>query len=489
MPYFTINDFAAGLDLRRSPLTAPGGTLRKLKNAHVTPGGEIEKRLSFVDCGELPSNYRGLVEMNGKLYSFIASGTDGTGGAIYDPVSQYSVGTIVLPVATLYEVIDWDVYLGKIFVTVWTDNAGNVKRIYDQQPINMAHPPTGLPFGFFCRAYKSKMYMVQGTTMWWSCLDDPLHWNDDATATPPHIGSGFIDMSKEDSDMEMCNALEIYYDKLAVMSERATQLWMIDPDPLKNQYSQTLRQAGTIAWRSALQYGSGDVLYVAPDGIRSLKARNSSLAAAVSDIGSPLDPIMQDLWRTMGQDWLSTAISIVQPVTGRFWVILKDRIYVLSAFPGPKISAWSEYVPMVGGSMMMFTPRHACTHLNTIVMLGDDHHVYAYGRDQYGNQNIYDSSPVDLEFPFHGGDNPATEKQFTGLDAAAAGDWSVYAAYNPENPTAEDYLGMFQGPSFEQGRFPMEGVATHMSLRLRHQAYGPATLSNLIIHYKVGKAD
>ena len=32
MPYFTITDFAAGLDLRRSILTAPAGTLRSLKN-------------------------------------------------------------------------------------------------------------------------------------------------------------------------------------------------------------------------------------------------------------------------------------------------------------------------------------------------------------------------------------------------------------------------------------------------------------------------
>jgi hypothetical protein len=39
-----------------------------------------------------------------------------------------------------------------------------------------------------------------------------------------------------------------------------------DPDPLKNQYVRDPRQAGTVAWRSVLQYGSGDVMYRA--GIR-----------------------------------------------------------------------------------------------------------------------------------------------------------------------------------------------------------------------------
>jgi hypothetical protein len=35
LPYFTITDFAAGLDLRRSELTAPAGTLRSMTNCHV----------------------------------------------------------------------------------------------------------------------------------------------------------------------------------------------------------------------------------------------------------------------------------------------------------------------------------------------------------------------------------------------------------------------------------------------------------------------
>ena len=142
--------------------------------------------------------------------------------------------------------------------------------------------------------------------------------------------------------------------------------------PEKNQYVQTLRQAGTMAWRSVLQYGSGDVMYVSPSGIRSLRARNSSLAAAVSDIGSPLDPVMQDLFRYKGEDWMSGIIAILQPVTGRFWIIMPDRIYILSAFPGPKITAWSEYDPG-------FVITAAALHDNRMVVRDDKNIVYAYG--------------------------------------------------------------------------------------------------------------
>jgi hypothetical protein len=48
MPYFAIEDFKAGLDVRRSRFTSVPGTLQKLENAHITRGGDIEQRKAFV---------------------------------------------------------------------------------------------------------------------------------------------------------------------------------------------------------------------------------------------------------------------------------------------------------------------------------------------------------------------------------------------------------------------------------------------------------
>jgi hypothetical protein len=300
-------------------------------------------------------------------------------------------------------------------------------------------------------------------------------------------GSGSIDLSLEDSDMTDCVALEVYYNNLAILSKTATQLWLVDPDPLKNTYQQTLRQAGTMAWRSVLQYGSGDVMYLAPSGIRSLRARNASLAAAVSDIGSPLDPVIQNLFRTMGEDWMSGAIAVLQPVTGRFWLILagdgdppSSKIYILSAFPGPKVTAWSEYDPG-------FVITAAAIYQNRVVVRDDNNTIYAFGGiDPTGP--VYDDCPVELVFPFHAGDQVATFKTFTGLDATCDGvPWDVYGAFNVEDDTVEDALGQFNGPTFLQGRFPIIGHSTHMSLRLRSKYEGPQTLSNIVVHYQVSE--
>jgi hypothetical protein len=74
----------------------------------------------------------------------------------------------------------------------------------------------------------------------------------------------------------------------------------------------------------------------------------------------------------MGEDWMSGAISLLQPVTGRFWVILPDRIYILSAFPGPKITAWSQYEPG-------FNITAAAVYQHRVIVRDDQNNIYAYG--------------------------------------------------------------------------------------------------------------
>ena len=76
MPYFEVQNFAAGMDLRKSAITAPAGTLRMLQNAHVTAGGEIDKRSAFSKLpNKVPANSFSLVSMGGLLYTLVPDGS------------------------------------------------------------------------------------------------------------------------------------------------------------------------------------------------------------------------------------------------------------------------------------------------------------------------------------------------------------------------------------------------------------------------------
>lgn len=70
MSYIVVENFSAGLDTRRHPLTAKSGTLQTLKNAHVSRGGEIEKRKKFALFATLPADTFGMEASSDTIYVF-----------------------------------------------------------------------------------------------------------------------------------------------------------------------------------------------------------------------------------------------------------------------------------------------------------------------------------------------------------------------------------------------------------------------------------
>jgi len=73
MPYVLIEDFKGGVDKRRTVVTSVPGTCVELTNAHITRGGEIEKRRAFKEWATLPANTHGLAAGGGRVFVFGSS--------------------------------------------------------------------------------------------------------------------------------------------------------------------------------------------------------------------------------------------------------------------------------------------------------------------------------------------------------------------------------------------------------------------------------
>lgn len=69
MPESIIQNFKLGLDARRTVLTSAAGSLVTCENAHITQGGEIERRKAFVRTS-LPNGTFGLCPSNAGLVTF-----------------------------------------------------------------------------------------------------------------------------------------------------------------------------------------------------------------------------------------------------------------------------------------------------------------------------------------------------------------------------------------------------------------------------------
>ena len=462
MPYLLIDNFIGGLDTRKSALTSPPGTLQRLNDCVITPGGEIAKRKAFIQVADLTGTF-GLAATEATLYAFRRN--------VATPIAPSSG---VPGVALVYQTLpnasptlvqtDYDTYDGGVYF-VGSDSAAPTNPHYYNAVVT-----EGAGHGYYVRTYGTKMYAVLGKYIYFSCVGNPQFW----TNVDPHVGAGFINLSTQDSGGEALVSLEIYYDKLSIFSSEASQLWSMDTDPLQNVLDQVLRGAGTITPQGSLQYGSGDVLYLSQTGIRSIKARDASNSGAVSDIGSPVDFEIQNIYNARGKAYFAAARALLEPIVGRFWMIFNDQIFVLSYFPGPKITAWSRYT-------LPFNVDYAAA-CGGHIFLRSGNALYAYGGS---DGNTYDATVAEVRLPYHDMSKPGNNKIFEALDMTVQGSWRVANSFDFNNPDVEETLGMFTTPTWRTGRASFTGDSSHFSLRFYTTDTGPALLSNAAVHYKL----
>jgi hypothetical protein len=570
--YYEIQDFRLGMDLRKDAMTAPAGTLRMLQNAHITPGGEIEKRPAFVPWCNAPSGTMGLAAINTNVYAFVSGGggisapppdgsapgvvsipqpqsaidltnnglayamiSDGTGGTtpVQGNVLQIralpngSVSGMALPLTNGMRLIGTDV--GECYVSTATDAynytvTGNAQVAYPSSAIgpvisgvfpsklldwdtfngqiyatflgtdgqtyhyyNGVAVPEANGKGSNVRTYKEKMWSLGGRNLYFSSVGDPTLWENpssDAKGNVAANGSGLINIGSNDSDSENLLAMEVYYDKMAIFSPLSCQLWFLDVDPSLDQYMQTLRDAGTLAAQSVRQYVAQDVYFLGQHGIRSLRAMNMTMTAAVADVGSPLDPLIQELIANKSTAEVSGVQTILSPRTGRIWMAFSDQVFVLSNFGSPNISAWSVYLPEFG-----IAPNGLVFADPYVVLLGTDQKIY-----RFGGPLAYDSCPVQFLTPFLSFEKAASFKFYQGFDAVCSSNasegWAIDMSFDPTvSPAPFDRICLLDSPTVMDGRVPISGRSTHVQVRATHQAPGPATFAKLFIHYAMAETD
>ncbi|MBI2240294.1 MAG: hypothetical protein HYU59_05760 [Magnetospirillum gryphiswaldense] len=327
---------------------------------------------------------------------------------------------------------------------------------------------TTLVPGSFVKTIGSRMHCVSGPNEHFSGIRQPTKWTTDTT------GAGFIDMSTQASGAEVLTSLATYQKYVAVFAERVVQIWLFDSDPNNNAQIQVLNNTGTASPRSVTQFGDNDLFYCDESGLRSLRARDSSNAAATTDIGVPVDTLIVEKLRTLTTEERNRVTGLIEPRDGRFWLVMKDMIFVFSYFPGSKISAWSTYEPGFDiDDAVVFRRR-------VYVRSGDD--IYVYGG--LDTEFAYDATEAEAWLPYLDAGQPARTKDFNGMDAAVEGEWRVGVALRPTNEGVEDDGPVIYETTYGRERVPLTGSSTHISVRCKSVGTGPATLSAVVVHFE-----
>ncbi|AUQ95949.1 hypothetical protein PhaeoP66_03207 [Phaeobacter inhibens] len=333
--------------------------------------------------------------------------------------------------------------------------------------------------GPFVKTVSTKMYAVADGLLHFSGIQLPTQWTTDA------IGAGFINQTVEDSKADDLKALARYQGQLAVFAKDVTLIWYIDPDPTLNNLSQILAETGTKHPKSVTQFGDSDVFYLDASGLRSLRARDSSNAAATTDIGVPIDGLVTAKARDLvGQEHL--VCGLINPLDKRFWLVMRDEIFVFSFYENAKVSAWSTYktsttaegeasVPFDVDTAVVFAGRPHLRARNTI---------YVYGG--VGDSIAYDATEAEGWLPYLDANKPTAAKNWDGIDVALSGLWEISVAAEPTEIEAASVVARCSETTFNAGRLPYSHSSSHASLRFKSKGAGegPAVFSAAVIHYK-----
>lgn len=570
MPYFVVDKFPGGLDVRDAEFAAPAGCATVAENAHLTRANRWEKRKAFVSKYVLPAGqtfglaaikglnyvfgylpapamptgvlYQRLVHpdsaaltrilsvdpFNGKLYvvaqfsdgsiyhyydgNIVAAWVDGrarasftinagsTGGIasvkvdgvevlnvavawatshtatavavaaqinLFASAPEYTAvndGATVYIIAAAAEGVDPNGRVVTVAVS-GTVTVTNVANMDGGSAIAGTYSP-----GPFARTFKEKMYSVADSLVVFSGVGDPTVLNSDSTNSP---GAGAVNLSNHAAGSEELKGIGLYLSFLAFFAKEAIQVWAVDADDLNNALAQSIPKHGTDSPRSIIQFNETDLFYLDRSrGIRALRPSGTvANYAVIDDVGSAIDPLIRTRRKALSADTVSRAMSLIEPVDGRYWLSMGDRIYVYTYFPKFKVFGWSEYVPG-------FTVDDIVTNGEQILVRSGNT-IYEYGGD---DGDTYDDCVARVRLPSIVASAPASFKNLIGIDVGVEGLWEVTMYHNPNDSTGEPLLIVDQ-MTYDQPGNPVAGDPTHPVLEFVSQGSGYARISNLALHF------
>lgn len=282
-----------------------------------------------------------------------------------------------------------------------------------------------------------------GSSVRFSATNKPRDWTtaDDAGFLPiSHHGGGLV------------TALAVYRGMLAVFTDSAIQIWRVDPDPAQHALVDITHGVGT-QYPYSITSISGDVLFLAYSGIRSLSQQSSSGNLSDLDIGSPVDALMSDLIKRNANQTIRGHYS---QSLGKFLLFVGKEVLVYSFSKTSKLAAWSrwELPNVVTGSAELMG--------KTYLRLGNQ--LVVLDADCYTDMGV--NFPVKIVMGAMTFKAPGSLKRLAAMDAVVQGSADLRLGIFENNAEEEVALFELTGDSRPWGTLPVGVHGTAFSPRI-----------------------
>jgi hypothetical protein len=288
--------------------------------------------------------------------------------------------------------------------------------------------------------HAERAYLTNTDSFTFSAVDSVTGWEQQ------DVGAGSVAYATQYGAQDTVQAFADYQGRLAVFGRRSVQIWTTNANPESFSRNQTLTEIGTMAPLSVQSWGELDVFFLHDTGVRSLRVKNSSLNAFVSDIGSPIDSLIRTSLSGLTEAQKATACSIIEPGTNRYWLYLNGVIYVLSNFPDNKIVAWSKYMPTYNnGGTILLTNNTLSARKYWFSMEGGStgylkaNHIFTLGVGAtqaivYPQRYIYSTADTSASVPGLGGPYTITDGFVGALSATGPNGYTETSAHSTMVP-------------------------------------------------------
>lgn len=330
--------------------------------------------------------------------------------------------------------------------------------------------------GTFAYVNNSRVYSGAGSLIRYCRINDPTDWQD----TAPASGAGFINIANRVDGATTIYGAARYNDLTAIFARDTVVTYSLPADAQASELVQVLENTGTISPRALVSYGANDVYYLDTSGVRSLRTRDVVAQAYASDVGSALDPFIQEIFDEVGEAVRSEACAAIEPIDGRYMLAIGHYVVVLSYFPSSKIVAWSfiDFGEQITDMVRVDRTVH--------IRAGDT--IYAYGGASGDEYPDADEFPILAETPFISSKDPAGIKTLEGFDMAAVNTWRVQALPDPNKPESFIDIGFIHGTTYALPAVKLPGYTSHYALRFTCDAAGFASLSSTAVHHSKAEA-
>lgn len=329
--------------------------------------------------------------------------------------------------------------------------------------------------GSSAKTFRGKIYATVQGLLYYCGILTPERWTPtytNAAGQKVDTFAGFESLSAQTGGTENLVVTAPYQNFLACFARRSTQIWQVVPgDPVDNQPQQILENVGTMAARSAISFGELDVFFLSDSGIRSLRARDSSNAATVFDVGTSIDPVVVRHLSAVGDSVAVKACGVIEPQDGRYMLAIGNLIFVYSFYPASKISAWTTYDPG-------FSVTDWAVYGNLLYCRAGDT-IYALGGTSGEN---YDDCLAEVELSWLDAEKPGHKKGFKGIDVSCQGTWDIGYSVDPFAP-GYAAAGSVSDQNFSLPHFRLSGHGTHIGFKFSSQDPGPVGISSVCVHF------